>query len=107
MNFFSKKTTGLDANFEIFKNFTEQWNRSMSMQKKFQIAQLSDNINNKGALAYSSGNIEGAIILFNEALNIMPNNDDALKNLRICYNETGNYSKVSEVERKLKYLSQM
>lgn len=93
------------SDFDNFKDFTHKWNTSMSMQEKMQIAMQSDTINNKGANAYNGGNLEMAITYFEEALKLMPNNDDALKNLRLCYSTVGKQSKVNEMEKKLDYLS--
>lgn len=93
------------SDFDNFKAFTRKWNTSMPMNEKMQIAMQSDAVNNRGAVAYNNGDIMGAIKHFEQALQIMPNNDDALKNLRLCYSKIGNYSKVSEMEEKLSYLS--
>ncbi len=93
------------SDFDSFENFTHRWNTEMSMQEKMQIAMKSDILNNQGASAYNNGNVEYAILKFEEALKLMPNNDDALKNLRICYSKINDYSKVMEVEKKLNYLS--
>lgn len=93
------------SDFDNFKEFTHKWNTNMPMQEKMQIAMQSDMINNKGANAYNQGDIQMAISYFEQALKLMPNNDDALKNLRICYSKTGSYLKVEEMEKKLNYLS--
>jgi hypothetical protein len=37
----------------------------------------------------------------------MPINDDALKNLKICYSETNNILKFNEVKKKLDYLNRL
>lgn len=92
------------SNFDNFKNFTHKWNTSMSMQEKMQIAMQSDVINNRGADAYENDDYSTAIKYFEQALALMPNNDDALKNLKICYRQIGNYQKVEEMEKKLNYL---
>lgn len=93
------------SDFDNFKNFAHKWNSSMPMQEKVQIAMKSDAINNRGAESYNNGDLNGAIRYFEQALSLMPNNDDALKNLKICYSKIGNHSKVNEMEKKLKYLS--
>ena len=49
--------------------------------------------------------ISSYLLLTDKMNEFMPNNDDALKNLIICYRETGNISKVNEMEKKLVYLS--
>jgi len=92
------------SDFDNFKAFTNKWNTSMSMKEKMLISMQTDTANNRGAESYNNGDLLNAIKYFEEALSIMPNNDDALKNLRLCYSEIGNYSKVSEMENKLNYL---
>jgi tetratricopeptide (TPR) repeat protein len=98
------ETSNQLSDFDKFKNFTHKWNTSMPMQEKMQIAMQSDMINNRGADAYENDDYSTAIKYFEQALSIMPNNDDALKNLKICYRLIGNYQKVEEMEKKLNYL---
>lgn len=93
------------SDFDNFKAFTQRWNTSMPMNEKIIIAMQTDNITNQGVDAYNSGNIQEAIRLYEQVLTIMPNNDDALKNLRICYSEIGRHDKAAEMVKKLNYLS--
>lgn len=93
------------SDFDSFKAFTQRWNTSMSMNDKMMIAMQSDNLNNQGVYAYRDGDIAKAIHYYEQALSIMPNNDDALKNLRVCYSKIGNQTKVNEMEKKLNYLN--
>jgi tetratricopeptide (TPR) repeat protein len=93
------------SDFDNFKKFTHKWNTSMPMQEKIKIAMLSDALNNKGAHAYNDDDYQNAIKYFEQALAVMPNNDDALKNLKFCYSEIGNQTKLNEVVKKLNYLS--
>jgi tetratricopeptide (TPR) repeat protein len=93
------------SDFDNFKNFIHKWNTSMPMQEKMQIAMQSDALNNKGAHAYNDDDYQNAIKYFEQALAIMPNNDDALKNLKLCYSEIGNQTKLNEVVKKLNHLS--
>lgn len=95
------------SDFEYFKSFTQKWNGNMSINEKISIAMQTDTANNQGVLAYNNGDLHLAIQCYEKALSIMPNNDDALKNLRICYSKIGNSSKVREVEEKLNYLLQI
>lgn len=92
------------SDFDNFKSFTDKWNTSMPMQEKMQIATQSDDINNRGTAAYRNDDYSTAIKYFEQALSIMPNNDDALKNLKIGYKRIGDYQKIIEIERKLIYL---
>jgi|SRR6218665_14199 len=93
------------SDFDNFKDFTHKWNTSMSLQDKMQIALHADSLTNVGVGLYNDGNLPEAIDYFERALIIMPNNDDCLHNLRLCYSEIGNHSKVKEMEKKLNYLS--
>lgn len=103
-----KQTTTLDNNsdFENFKIFIDKWNTRISMDEKMRIAVQSDNLNNQGVDAYNDDDVLGAIRYYEQAIAVMPNNDDALTNLRICYSEIGKQDKVREVVRKLNYLQQ-
>lgn len=91
------------SDFEKFKEFTDKWNY-LSGEQKWQIAGETDRLNNIGANFYRQDNMIQAIEYFKKALEVMPNNDDALKNLKICYNEIGEYDKAREMERRLNYL---
>jgi Tfp pilus assembly protein PilF len=94
----------MNYDFETFKAFCLSWKTSMPMHQKMQIAMQSDLLNNKGAHAYNDDDYQNAIKYFEQALAIMPNNDDALKNLRLCYSEVGDSLKLHSVLRKLNYL---
>jgi tetratricopeptide (TPR) repeat protein len=104
-NKMQSETLNQFSDFDNFKNFTHIWNTNMSIQEKMEIAKQSDVINNRGADAYDINDLIGAVKYFEQALTLMPNNDDALKNLVLCYSEIGNQSKVKEIEKKLNYLS--
>ena len=93
------------SDFDDFISFTHLWNTTMPRAEKYQIAFQSDSVNNSGVEFYRNGDIYEAINYFEQALEIMPNNDDALKNLKMCYTKTGNILKVNEMEKKLNYLS--
>ena len=88
---------------DSFENFVEKF-RTMPMQEKMQIAMQTDLFNNQGADAYRNGNIELAIEKFQQALKIMPTNDDALINLCRCYTKIGEYEKGIDQLKKLNYL---
>jgi len=89
------------TDFDNFKNFTHKWNTSMPFQEKLDIALHTNNITKQGADLYNDGNLLGAIDCFERVLIIMPNNDDCLKNIKLCYSELGNFLKVNEMEKKL------
>jgi tetratricopeptide (TPR) repeat protein len=94
----------MNDNFETFKVFNERWKTSIPMFEKILIASQSDTLNDKGAHAYDDDDFQNAIIYLEQAIAIMPNNDDALKNLKLCYQEIGDNEKLQLVIRKLNYL---
>ncbi|SNR14201.1 tetratricopeptide repeat protein [Tenacibaculum jejuense] len=101
-----EQSTKLD-NFtekDSFKGFIQRFS-SMTMTDKMQIAMQTDTVNNKGATAYNNGDIELAIKSFNQALQIMPINDDALINLARCYTRIEDYEKSIEPLHKLHILN--
>ena len=100
------QSTKLDnfSKSDSFENFVERF-RTMSMQEKMQIAMQTDLFNNQGADAYENGNTELAIEKFQQALKIMPTNDDALINLCRCFTKIGEYEKGIDQLKKLYYLN--
>jgi tetratricopeptide (TPR) repeat protein len=93
--------------FEVFINFIQKWNLEISRDLKYAIAKKTDELTNIGVDFYEEGDIENAINFYNQALSVMPINDDALKNLKICYSETNNILKYNEVKKKLDYLNKL
>ncbi len=93
------------SDFDNFRNFTQKWNSSMSTQEKMEIAMKTDELCYKGCVALQNDEVRKAIIYFEQAIEIMPNNDDSLKNLKLCYEHIGNQTKVNEIVKKLNYLS--
>ena len=63
----------------------------ITFKDKYKIAIETDRLNNLGVMAFKRGNIDMAISYYKQALDIMPQNDDALINLASCYNKTGQY----------------
>lgn len=99
-----ESTHSLNNDLEAFRRFIGIWNNEMPMNKKLEIAATTDALNNKGVDAYEEGDIDLAISYYEQALLVMSNNDDALKNLRICYSKKNNQVKVFEITQKLAYL---
>ena len=93
-----------DNDFDSFKQFVASWNNSIPMNKKLEIAVKSDSLNDMGTVSHNSGNTDKAIEFYKQALLVMPNNDDALNNLRNCYSEQGKHLKMAEVKQKLDYI---
>lgn len=82
--------------FEYLSTF-----RRLPMEVKQAIAAETDRINDLGVDAYESNDVQRAITHYVEALNVFPLNDDALKNLIVCYRLVGNYNKMKDAELRL------
>lgn len=93
--------------FDVFVKFIQDWKIELPREIKYAIAKRTDELNNIGVDYYEEGDIENAINYYNQALSVMPINDDALKNLKICYTETNNIGKLLEVRKKLDYLNRL
>jgi len=95
----------LDSTIVALKNYKQKWDTETSMQQKMMIAMQSDNLNNKGCDNYENGNTDLAIDFFNQALQIMPINSDALLNLARSYNKSGQLNNTIDPLKKLYHLS--
>ena len=60
-------------------------------EDRYKKASETDRLNNLGVDEMKNGNISMAITYYKQALDIMPQNDDALVNLAICYNKMGKF----------------
>ena len=91
---------------EIIKEFLNKF-IPQPRHIKLDLADKTDNLNNIGNDYYESGDINNAILYYNKALDIYPINDDALKNLIVCYKKTGEYDKIYEAQEKLDFLKKI
>lgn len=91
------------SEFEELSNFQALWDK-MTLSEKQEIARESDRLNNIGAQYYNQDNLEDAIKYFNLAIEIMPTNNDSLKNLVICYKYLGEFQKMEPINRILNHL---
>ena len=98
----SSKVNGIEE-IKIFLNKFMPQPRHLKMD----LAQQTNDLNNLGCDSHERNDIENAIIYYNKALAIYPINDDALKNLIVCYKETGNFEKMYEAKEKLEYLKKI
>jgi len=105
-----EQTIGLESTqkdgFEEILIFLNKF-RTQPMSVKMALAQKTDELNNTGVSYYEQDDIVNAIAYYNKALEIYPINDDALKNLVVCYRETGNYTEMQEAQEKLDYLRKL
>jgi hypothetical protein len=92
-----------DPDLEEIKSFHHKWKRELSMNARTDIANKTDKLNDIGCKYYNNDDYENAILFFKKALEVMPINDDALKNLVICYKETKNLKKMKEAQIKLDF----
>lgn len=97
----------VENGLELLKSFLVKWINVYPMDVKRSIAIKTDELNNEGVSYYQQGDIERAIYYFNEAIEVMPINEDALKNLIICYRRTGKYKEQMEIEEQLDYIKSM
>lgn len=77
---------------------------TLSRERKIELASKTDEFNNRGVDYYEEGDKEKAILFYNKALEIYPINDDALKNLIICYRDLNDFNKMHESQKKLEHL---
>ena len=91
---------------EIIKEFLNTF-ISQPRHIKFNLADKTDKLNNIGNDYYESGDFNKAILYYNKALDIYPINDDALKNLIVCYKKTAEYDKIHEAQEKLDFLKKL
>ena len=98
-------TTETDSIEEI-NSFLNRF-KTLPITVKTQLAQQTDQLNNLGVDCYENDDIENAIDYYNRALEIYPINDDALKNLIVCYREIGDFKKMQLAQTKLDYLKKI
>jgi len=112
-NDLSKIIEIINSTIEIKKNqneelenlikFQNNWIK-LSLLEKQQIAKETDRLNNIGAQYYNEDNYIEAINHFKKALIVMPTNNDALKNLIICYKYIGEIDKIAPISSLLNHL---
>lgn len=74
---------------------------SLPIAKKKAIASKTDELNNIGVDYYESDDIMNAIKYYNKALEVFLLNDDALKNLILCYREINDFENMSNAQNSL------
>jgi tetratricopeptide (TPR) repeat protein len=93
--------------FEEIQHFFQKWIREVPPNTKLAIARKTDELNNIGCDYYDQDDIPNAIHYYLKALELMPINDDALKNLVVCYKMTNDTKKMLEAQRKFDYLKKL
>lgn len=96
-------TSSHDNGLEEMRAFLNKF-KSLPMNIKMTIAQKTDELNNAGCHYYEDDDYSNAIDCYNKALEIFPINDDALKNLVVCYKAISNFKKMQEAQTRLDYL---
>lgn len=92
--------------FEKIQTFLNKFN-TLPIEIKMAIAQKTDDLNNLGCKYFDQNDIKNAINYYNQALEIFPINDDALKNLITCYRKLNDFKKMQESQAKLDYLEKL
>lgn len=95
-----------NSGLEEIQSFLEKFH-SLPMNIKRELVEKTDELNNIGVDYYEKNDTANAIIYYKKALDIYPINDDALKNLIICYKETNNRFGRIEAEFKLDCLKEL
>jgi tetratricopeptide (TPR) repeat protein len=95
-----------DNGIEEINQFLIQF-KAFPREKKYDLAGKTDELNNKGVDYYEAGDKEKAILYYKKALEIYPINDDALKNLIVCYRDTNELNKMVEAQKKLEHLKKL
>lgn len=70
-------------------------------ERKVEVMTKTDELNNKGVDYYEEDDLTNAIKYYNKALDIFSLNDDALKNLIICYREINDFEKMHKAQNLL------
>jgi tetratricopeptide (TPR) repeat protein len=102
----SNKSVINEDGIEQINQFLTQF-RLLPRQRKIELASKTDELNNKGVDFYESGDINNAILFYMKALEIYPINDDALKNLVVCYRDTNELSKLKDAQIKLDHIRRL
>lgn len=93
-----------EAGIKEIQNFVQRWRQEFPMNVKMAIADKTDELNSIGVKYYNQNDLANAIEYFNKAIEVLPFNDDALKNLVLCYKRTNNSIKMVEAQKKLEYI---
>lgn len=95
-----------NRDLEEIQSFLKKF-KTLPMNIRRELAEKTDELNNIGVDYYENDDTANAIVYYKKALEIYPINDDALKNLIICYKETNNRFGRIEAECKLDYLKRL
>ena len=94
-------SSALFLNFEKANNYLQDFIR-LPKERKIEIATKTDELNNIGVDYYEDDDIINAIKFYNKALDIFSLNDDALKNLIVCYREINDLENMYNAQNLLK-----
>lgn len=93
-------SSALMLNFENANRYIQDFIR-MPHSLKIEIATKTDELNNIGVDYYEEDDIVNAIKYYNKALNVFSLNDDALKNLIVCYREINDFENMQKAQNLL------
>lgn len=93
-------SSALLLNFDKAHNYLQEF-ILLPRERKVEIMTKTDELNNKGVDYYEEDDLTNAIKYYNKALDIFSLNDDALKNLIICYREINDFEKMQKAQNLL------
>jgi tetratricopeptide (TPR) repeat protein len=93
-------SSALMLNFENANRYIQDFIR-MPHSLKIEIATKTDELNNIGVDYYEEDDIVNAIKYYNKALDVFSLNDDALKNLIVCYREINDFENMQKAQNLL------
>ena len=96
----------LMLNFENANRYLQDFIR-MPQSVRIEIATKTDELNNIGVDYYEDDDILNAIKFYNKALDIFSLNDDALKNLIVCYGEINDFEKMQKAQSLLEIVRRL
>lgn len=96
----------LMLNFENANRYLQDFIR-MPQSVRIEIATKTDELNNIGVDYYEDDDIVNAIKYYNKALDIFSLNDDALKNLIVCYRDINDFEKMQKAQNVLEIVRRL
>lgn len=93
-------SSALLLNFDKAYNYLQEFIH-LPRERKIEIMTKTDELNNIGVDYYKEDDLINSIKFYNKALDIFSLNDDALKNLIICYRELNDFEKMQKAQNLL------
>jgi len=81
--------------------------KHLSITEKMVILQNADELNNRACKFLQSNELDNAIKYYDKALSVFPINDDALKNIILCYEKIRDFDKSENYKKILNYVEKI